>query len=68
MNKAKKNYHYPENLRNDYYRKCKQCGNMITLNLSISNDEQPEYWTCGNCGCKNKTFWTPLDELRNRGS
>jgi hypothetical protein len=59
----KKKYHRPEDLYKDYTRSCKICGEGVTLNLNIS--EQPAYWTCSR-GHKNKTFWTPSDELKER--
>jgi rubredoxin len=64
MKKPNKKYHLPEDLQKDYLRKCRFCGYVKSLDLSLS--EQPEYWICPECGSKNKTFWTPSDDLRER--
>jgi hypothetical protein len=60
----KDSYHLPKDLQKDYLRKCKICGYMKNLDLSLP--EQPEFWICPECKNKNKTFWTPSDEFREK--
>ena len=54
--------HRPDFLLQSNTRKCKTCGEVYILNLNLKS--QPEYWTCPECGPKNKTFITSLDDLK----
>ena len=56
----KKKYHYPEDIRDDYLRKCLMCDYVQRLDVDLA--EQPEFWSCPVCGTTNRTFWTPSDE------
>jgi len=56
-----------QNIRPDFFlqsntRKCKTCGEAYFLDLNLKL--KPEHWTCPECGAKNKTFITSLDDLK----